>query len=285
MDSIEKSFKYEHGIIQLKGGIGKMKIPAGFKYFNSTQAEKVLVDYWGNPKSEEMSLGMILPENQGILSDKGYVFNIQYEDVGFVKDDDAEDINYDNLMKDMKKETIEENKARQKEGFEPIEIVGWASKPYYDTKKKILHWAKEIKFGTSEENTLNYEIRILGRKGVLDLNAISTMSNLALVKQDLNKVLDIVEFNEGYQYKDFNPGVDKVAAWTIGGLVAGKILAKAGFFAILLKFSKVIILAVLAFFGGLWKRIRGKKEVSPEQYSSGLPDTDDNQNIPTDQNS
>jgi hypothetical protein len=50
IDSIEKSFHYEHGTINLKNGVAKIKIPNGFKYLNTEQAEKVLVDLWGNPK-------------------------------------------------------------------------------------------------------------------------------------------------------------------------------------------------------------------------------------------
>jgi hypothetical protein len=50
IDSIEKSFHYEHGTINLKNGVGKIIVPSGFKYLNPEQAERVLVDLWGNPK-------------------------------------------------------------------------------------------------------------------------------------------------------------------------------------------------------------------------------------------
>lgn len=256
IDSIEKSFHYEHGTISLKNGVGKINIPNGFKYLNAAQAEKVLVDLWGNPKSENLTLGFILPENQGVLGQNGYVFNIQYDEIGYVKDDDAEDIDYDDLLTQMKEETVEENKSRKEEGYEQINIVGWAAKPFYDEDRKILHWAKEIKFGNSEINTLNYNVRVLGRKGVLVLNAIATKADLPLVQKDISKVLDIVQFNEGYKYKDFDSSIDEVAAWTIGGLVAGKVLAKVGLFAIFAKFGKLIILGFLGFFGAFRNKIK-----------------------------
>ncbi|PKB17942.1 DUF2167 domain-containing protein [Flavobacterium sp. 5] len=257
MDSIEKSFKYEHGTINLKNGVGKINVPKGFKYLNPVQAERVLVDLWGNPKDDNLTLGLLLPENQGILSQNGYVFNIQYDEIGHVEDDDADDINYDDLLTEMQKETVEENKERQKAGYEPVNIVGWAAKPFYDKDRKILHWAKEIKFGKDPINTLNYNVRVLGRKGVLVLNAIATENDLPLVQKDINKVLDIVQFNDGYKYDDFDSSVDEVAAWTIGGLVAGKVLAKVGFFAIFAKFAKVIILALLGFFGAFKNKVKG----------------------------
>ena len=270
IDSIEQSFHYEHGTISLKNGVGKIKVPVGFKYLNAEQAERVLVDLWGNPKSENLTLGLILPEKYGVMSENGYVFNIQYDEIGYVKDDDADDVDYDDLLTKMKDETVEENKARVKEGYESISIVGWAAKPFYDEDRKILHWAKEIKFGNNQMNTLNYNVRILGRKGVLVLNAIATKAELPLVQKDISKVLDIVQFNEGYKYKDFDSSVDEVAAWTIGGLVAGKVLAKVGLFAIIAKFGKLIILGILGFFGVFKNKLKNlfsrnkKVETKPE---------------------
>jgi uncharacterized membrane-anchored protein len=257
IDSIEKTFKYQHGSIDLKNGVGKINIPKGFKYLEPVQAERVLVELWGNPKGENLTMGLILPENQGVMNQGGYVFNIQYDEIGHVEDDDADDVDYDELLAEMQKETVEENKERQTAGYEPVSIVDWAAKPFYDKDRKILHWAKEIKFGTSTINTLNYNVRILGRKGVLVLNAIATENELPLVQKDINKVLDIVQFNDGYKYEDFDSSVDEVAAWTIGGLVAGKVLAKVGFLAVIAKFGKLIVLGLLGFFGAFKNKIRG----------------------------
>lgn len=259
IDSIERSFTYQHDTIQLRNGIGKIIVPDGFKYLDAEQSERVLVDLWGNPQSTDMTLGMILPEELGVMSDSGYVFNIQYDEIGYVEDGDADDIDYDALLVEMQGETEEANKERSEAGYEPISIIGWAAPPYYDKERKILHWAKELQFGNAPEHTLNYNIRVLGRRGVLVLNAISTMPNMVWVKQDLHHVLNIVQFNDGYQYKDFDPSVDEVAGWTIGGLVAGKVLAKVGFFAVLLKFWKFIAIGAIALVRIFWSRIRGRK--------------------------
>jgi uncharacterized membrane-anchored protein len=139
-------------------------------------------------------------------------------------------------------------------------MIGWANKPFYDKDKKVLHWAKNLKFGNSNENTLNYDVRILGRKGVLSLNAIASMEQLDMVKKDIDKVLTMATFTEGNQYKDFDSKTDKIAAWTIGGLVAGKILAKVGFFAIFAKFFKVILIGIAAAGGAIWKFLGGRKK-------------------------
>jgi uncharacterized membrane-anchored protein len=261
-DSLEKSFTYKTGTIQLDGGIGYIEVPKGFKYLDAEQSAYVLYDLWGNPQST--TLGMLFPENDGVMTIGSYVFNIQYDELGYVKDDDAGKINYDDLLKDMKEEMVEANKERAKEGYPTVELIGWAASPSYDANKKVLYWAKELKFEESDENTLNYNVRILGRKGVMVLNAIADMNALPEVNNQIPNILNSFHFTQGNQYGDFNPDVDEVAAWTIGGLVAGKVLAKAGFFALILKFWKVIGIAVIAGGTALWKRIRNKKDEEDE---------------------
>ncbi len=265
-----QSFEYQGGSIELSGNLGKIQVPPGFKYLDQKQSEYVVVELWGNPKSEGMTLGMILPENQDVLDSAGYVFNIEYNEIGYVKDDDADDIDYDELLEEIKKDISEESKERVKMGLGAVSMVGWATKPFYDDDKKVLYWAKELKFEDNKINTLNYNVRILGRKGVMVLNAIANMPELPKVQKDIDKVLDMVKFNEGYKYENYDSSVDKVAAWTIGGLIAGKVLAKVGFFAIILKFGKFIILAIAAFIGLLWKRIRGRKNKT-EQSTTPAP--------------
>ncbi len=148
-------------------------------------------------------------------------------------------------------------------------MIGWASKPFYDKTNKVLHWAKELKFGDDADvNTLNYEVRILGRKGVLSLNAVATMNELQMVKNDIQKVLAIPSFTKGNTYAEFDSKVDDVAAWTIGGLVAGKVLAKAGILALLLKNIKLVVLAVVAAGGVVWRFITGRRKKSEDEFTA-----------------
>ena len=88
-----------------------------------------------------------LPEGDGVLDSNAWVFTIYYDEMGYVKDDDANDIDYDDLLKDQQKSILEENDERVKNNYEPVSLIGWASPPYYDSNRKVLHWAKELKFG------------------------------------------------------------------------------------------------------------------------------------------
>jgi uncharacterized membrane-anchored protein len=255
-DSINNSMHYKTGAIELKGGMAKLTIPAGFKYLDIEQSRYILEDIWGNPKDEAI-LGMIFPEKGGPLEDSSYAFVITFEDMGYVKDDDANKIDYKELLDQMHKDEPAMNLQRQKEGYPSIHMVGWAQPPYYDEKNKILHWAKELKFGDADGSTLNYDIRILGRKGILSLNAIAGIDELPRVKKDIPKILNIAEFTDGNRYADFNDNTDKIAAYTVGGLVAGKVLLKVGFFA---KFWKLILLAIAGIGGAIAKIFKKKKQ-------------------------
>jgi uncharacterized membrane-anchored protein len=261
VDSIEAGLTYQEGTVQLENGIGAVNVPQGFRFLDAQQAEYVLHDLWGNP-SDPTTLGLIVPSQYKIMDAESWVFIVSYEEMGYVKDDDADDINYEELLTEMQEDTKAGNEQRVKEGYGPIELVGWASNPFYDKDKKVLHWAKELKFGDEGENTLNYNIRILGRKGVVILNAVSAISQLSEVQPHIDPMLASFTYEDGSQYDDFNPEVDEVAAWTIGGLVAGKILAKVGFFAIILKNIKLIGLGLVALCTGLWKWFK-RKTVPP----------------------
>lgn len=270
-DKIDKSLKYETGKITLTEGEGILNVPKGFKFLNGEQTQHVVGDLWGNPKDESI-LGALVPDGKGVTHSNSWMFVISYQGDGFVKDDDANDIDYDDLLKTMQEDTKTTSEERKKAGFEEVQLVGWASKPYYDTNLKVLHWAKELKFGQNPSNTLNYDLRVLGRKGMYNISAVANMSELGEVKASIPGILKSVEFNEGHKYLDFDADTDTVAAWTIGGLVAGKVLAKVGFFAIIAKFGKVIFLAIAAAFAACKKFLFGKKDqvVSKPQEETAL---------------
>ena len=269
LDSIDQTFEYEQGKINLGARIATLKVPEGFKYLNGTDSERVLVDIWGNPPSDEKSLGMLVPADHSVLADSIFVINITYSEDGYIDDSDAKDIDYDELLEEMQADTRDANEYRLQEGYPSVDLIGWASPPFYDAESKKLHWAKELKFGADEINTLNYNIRILGRKGYLQLNAISDVGMLGSVKENINPILASVDFNPGYKYSDFDPDIDQIAAYGIGGLIAGKVLAKAGILAkvgiLLAKFWKIIVFGVIGFFAVVRNFFSGKKKDSGQE--------------------
>jgi uncharacterized membrane-anchored protein len=250
--------KFQTGPITLENGIG-LNVPPGYKFIPANDAEWIVYDFWGNPSSSGI-MGMLVKENYEVLNEGGWAFVLTFDKMGYVEDDDASKIDYDDLLKDMQSGEADENKEREKMGYGAIHMLGWASKPYYDDKNKVLHWAKSLKFSGTEDTTLNYDVRVLGRYGVLSMNAVGTINDLDDIKQNIPAVTKIAHFTSGNAYADFDSNVDAVAAVTIGGLVAGKVLAKAGILALLLKNIKLIFLAVAGAGGFIWKKLSGRKK-------------------------
>lgn len=262
-DSINNSMKWETGKLSISNGDINLSIPPGYRFLNAEQSRYVLEELWGNLKDSSI-LGMVFPINKGPIDDSTFAFVVTFEQMGYVKDDDADDINYDDLLKSLREENVTSNAERVKQGLATFTLVGWAQPPYYDKTNKVLHWAKEYKVEGSESNTLNYDIRILGRKGVLSFNAVGGMEQLPIVKKDISDILKMASFTEGNKYSDFDPKIDEVAAWTIGGLVAGKVLAKVGLWAVFAKFFKFILIGVVAAGGAIWRFITGRKKKEEE---------------------
>lgn len=161
--------KYQQGEIPLRSGLATLKLTTAFRYLDPAGAETVLNGIWGNPPSPEKPLGMIVPADFDPFSDQTWCVVIRYQEDGYVKDDDAEKINYTKLLKEMQEGVREASAQRVKEGYPPIELVGWAAAPRYDQQTHKFYWAKELKFGDGKEgNTLNYNLRVLGRSGILE---------------------------------------------------------------------------------------------------------------------
>ncbi|MEO6995618.1 MAG: DUF2167 domain-containing protein, partial [Lacunisphaera sp.] len=211
---------------------------------------------WGNPKGAK-TLGALVPAGFDPLGDESWIVVITYQEDGYVKDDDAEKIDYTKMLAELKQSTRDANEQRVKDGYGSIELVGWARPPRYDAATHKLYWAKELKFGGEKENTLNYNIRMLGRGGVLVLNAVGSMHQLPEVEAATPAILGMVNFQDGHSYADYKPGTDKTATYGLAALVAGGIAAKAGLFKgvwiAILAFKKVIIVALAAMAGSIKK--------------------------------
>jgi len=262
--ALVNNLKYQSGEIDLRGGLAKLSLPPEFSYLGPDDAETVLTKVWGNPPSDTKPLGMLMPTGMSPLSSNAWAVTIDYSEEGYVKDDDAAKINYDDLLKKMQTGVAGENQERTKQGYPAITLIGWAAPPRYDAATHKLYWAKHLKVDGSDEDTLNYSIRILGRHGVLELNAIAGISQFDAIDKQTPQILGMVDFKGGSRYADFDPKTDKVAKYGIAALVAGGVLAGAaklgllkGLWIAILALKKFIIVAVIAagaFFKKLFKR-------------------------------
>ncbi|MBW4519556.1 MAG: DUF2167 domain-containing protein [Scytolyngbya sp. HA4215-MV1] len=274
LELLASQLKYQTGQITLQGGLATVKIPAELRYLDAAQTETVLEKLWGNP-SGEGTLGMLVPKGFNPLVKNAWAVIITYEEDGYVKDDDAEKIDYAELLKTMQEATQAANEKRVKEGYPRIELVGWAKPPYYDKATKKLYWAKDLKFSDSSDHTLNYNIRVLGRKGVLVLNAVAGTDQLHLIEKATPHILSSVEFNPGNRYEDFNSSTDQIASYGIAALIAGGVAAKTGLLKgillMLLAAKKFVIVAFLSIIGFISKLFGIKSKAQPENAQKDTP--------------
>jgi len=255
------AFNYQTGNITLPNKVATLHLAGNYRYLDPAETEKLLVA-WGNQPGNDTQ-GAIVPTEVDPLDGEGWAVIVTYEEDGHVDDSDAKDIDYDDMLKDMKEGTEDNNKARKDAGYEAVHLMGWAEKPHYDAAAKKLYWAKELKFEGAQANTLNYDVRVLGREGVLSMNAVASIGQLGQIRSDMKPLIEVAEFNEGYRYAEFNSKTDRMAEYGLGALIAGGVAAKLGLFAklgaLLLAFKKLILVGLVAI-GGFFAKLFGKKK-------------------------
>ena len=161
------------------------------------------------------------------------------------------------------------NAARRAIGADQCSSISWMEKPFYDPQTNNLTWA--LRLGFAEGDSVNYDIRILGRRGVMEATLLDSPETYAKSIPDVKQVLTGFSFTSGEKYAEWKQG-DKLAAYGLTGLVAGGGLAMAAKTGLLGKLGllfakggKAIILAIVVIFGGLMsvmKRLLGGGETS-----------------------
>ncbi len=244
--------KPQTGSVSLADGVARFEARR-LAYLSPEDTRKLLVDIWGNPPNvAQGNLGALVPQGFDALSDSDWAIIMFYTEDGHVADDDAEKIDYADLLKSMQQSVRDQNEERRKEGFEGLELVGWARPPYYDKAAHKLHWAKHLR--SVGGDSLNYNVRMLGRRGVLVLNFVAPMESLKQVENAIPSVLAEVNFTDGNRYDQYEPGNDKLAEYGIAALIAGVALKKVGFFAVIIGFilaaKKIFIIGAVAVLAG-----------------------------------
>ncbi|MCI5055244.1 MAG: DUF2167 domain-containing protein [Flavobacteriales bacterium] len=263
VDSLESTFQYQYGKVVL--GIDSMAIlnvPKGYKYLDSLNSKTVLEYFWGNAPAP--TLGLLFPDSANPLdADFTFAIDLTFTNEGYVDDEQAKEIDYEDLLELMKQDADMVNEIRKEQGYPEIRLLGWAAQPKYDDINKKLHWAKEYQVDHDTINTLNYNIRVLGRYGFINLNAIGNMDILDLVQQDLDKILKSVSFKDGHRYEDYNPKTDLKADYGLDGLILGKVIRRSGAFSFLGKNYNIIFFVILVLVFAIGKRFIkiGKKAV------------------------
>jgi uncharacterized membrane-anchored protein len=254
-------FRYQTGDVVLPNKVATLHLGEKYHYLDVAETNRLLQE-WGNPP-DDGTQGAILPAEVDPMAEGGWAVFLTYIDDGHVDDSDAAEIDYDKMFREMQESAQDSNSARKEAGYAPLHLVKWAEPPRYDIATKKLFWAKEIDFEGSEKHVLNYDVRVLGREGVLSMEAVASIDQLEMIRGEMRPLLEAAEFNAGHRYAEYNKSTDRTAEYGLSALIATGVAAKFGLFgkllALLIAAKKFVIVAVIAI-GGLIARFLGKKK-------------------------
>jgi uncharacterized membrane-anchored protein len=241
------------------GAVAQVGLPAGFSFVDG-KTTRALMKASGEPTSGR-ELGLLMPTNEH------WSVIFEFSDIGYVKDADKEKLDANKILKDIKEGTEEANKERERAGSPPLIIVGWEQPPHYDPNSHNLEWA--IRATSDGRPMLNYNTRLLGRKGVMEVVLICEPDQLKDTLPTFRSLLAAHKFQTGESYAEFRKG-DKLAKYGLAALITGGAAvgaAKLGLFAWLLPFLKkawfIIVAALVAvanFFKKIFRSFTGRDE-------------------------
>ena len=251
------------GDVALPSAHATLRVPAGYRFVDAEGARHMLVDYWDNPEDVAKGvLGMLVSEDCRGFVDVETAYFFEYHDVGYVPDKDAASLDFAKVLREMQRDAKAD---RSRPAPFRAELVGWAIPPRYDAERKVLSWGRHLSFGDPSGETkdvLNFDMRILGRRGILNVNAVADLDAADEVSAAREGIVGAVTFDPGYAYADVDPATDGKSDWSLGALVAGGVLAaKTGLLAkiglLLPKAWKHVLVAAVAI-GALFRRIAGR---------------------------
>jgi uncharacterized membrane-anchored protein len=246
------------------GDVAQIQVPTGFRFLDGPTT-RALMTASGEPTSGR-ELGLLMPTNEN------WSVIFEFNDVGFVKDDEKDKLDADKLLASIKSGTEAANEERKKMGNAPLLIVGWEQPPKYDDQTHNLEWA--IRATSEGEPILNYNTRLLGRKGVMEAVLIVEPDGLATTLPKFKGLLADYKFQSGETYAEYRQG-DKLAKYGLAALITGGAAvgaAKLGLFAwaavFFKKAWKVIVVAVVAL-AGVFKKLFGRLFGKQDTYRGG----------------
>jgi uncharacterized membrane-anchored protein len=227
------------------GTIAELQLPESAVFFDKDDTRKLL-ERMGNI-TDGTELGLIWPKAEG----EDWFIVFEYDDTGYIKDAAKEKIDADDLLKSIQEGTEQANEERKKRGMHALHVTGWAEPPHYDPKTQNLTWATLNETDEGHKG-MNYNVRLLGRTGVMRVTLVDAPEKLASSKPAAEKILAAFGFRQGSRYSEWRDG-DKVAQYGLTALVAGgagAAAAKFGLFAVLgklfAKMGKAIVLVIAA---------------------------------------
>src|ERR1051326_4365050 len=241
--------------------LAEIQVPQGFMFTGGKGTQKLL-EAMGNPTSGS-ELGFLAPTSLV------WFVVFEFSDVGYVKDDDKDKLDASKLLKSIREGTEAANKYREKMGAAPLRITGWEIPPRYNEQSHNLEWA--IRGESEGSSVINYNTRLLGRKGVMEVNLVIDPEKLSGALPDYQALLADYSYKAGERYAEYRSG-HTLAKYGLAALITGgaaAVAVKTGLFASLILFfkkaAKLIVIAVLAVVAWIKKLVSGGRKTQSAQ--------------------
>jgi uncharacterized membrane-anchored protein len=270
----EEPFHWTEGPAEVDVGrnVAGLNLPDGL-IFAGEKDTKRLLERVGNVV-DGSEVGLVTSKAEG----ENWFIVFEWDDVGYVKDDEKDEIDADALLESIREATEASNEERVKLGGGALHVVGWSEPPHYDDRSHNLTWAVVARDDAGDQ-VVNYNVRVLGRSGVMSVTLVDDPANLQAAKPQVDRVISALTYKPGKTYAEWVPG-DKVAAYGLTALVAagaGAAAVKTGLLAVLLKFLgkawKLVAVGVAAVGAGavkIWNALRGRASATAGRTDQGM---------------
>lgn len=238
-DPAEAQIQFEQFIESLEWqsqGQGDLKewatidIPFGFRFLDGAEADTLLQAFGNLPDTYE---GLIAVKNVD------WFVLFQFEDSGYVKDDEKDDLDADELLASLQANDQANNQYRKQQGIEAIYTEGWAMEPRYNQLTNYLEWGIILR-SESGGRSVNYLTKLLGRNGIMNVTLVCDPEDLDSILPTYEDLLTGHVYKTGKSYAEYRDG-DNVASYGLTALIAGGALygaAKLGLLGNLILFFK-----------------------------------------------
>jgi uncharacterized membrane-anchored protein len=229
------------------GTNAQLQVPANALFADAAATRRILEES-GNLTSGRET-GMVLTDEAQVI--------FEFDPVGHVSDEDKDSLDAAKMLESLREGQEEANTQLKALGRPELEIDRWEVEPHYEQSTHNLEWGPVVKEKKTGHESVNYNVRLLGRRGVMDVTLVVAPAKLQQTLPWFRSTLGAFKYEAGEDYAAFRSG-DKVAEYGLAALVTGGAVAVAAKSGLLGKLWKLIVVAVLGAGAAIKRLFTGK---------------------------
>ncbi len=221
VDSIEKTLHYQKSGEVILEGIGTIKIPKGYKYLEKEDAERVLVALWENKRYPDMTLGMLVRDDQKVMDENMFATNIEYKKSGLINKFELENENFNRLLKQLN------NRIKElKIGKDSLLLEKWTEFPKFNATTNIYNYALQFYIKQLSYRFYNSYSIFLSNEGAMIFTTISSLENNMIT--DRNIIESSLHMNPNINYSTVEKVTDTVMNNSIFNIMKSRLINRKG---------------------------------------------------------